>query len=302
LQHSRISFVFERIRKPLQAKYAKVTEPGAFASFIGKMDLVIENGKIKEEAYELMEVDPFKYKADPAMLQLINKAEEPYKQEIKRVIGKTKTPLMRYYVIETPMDNLITDALMWKAKPDIALSNGFRFCPPLLPDPKTGIADITKEFLWNMLPVNSDVKMAEVSGKQMWEWLEREMENVFAKDATKRFGGWLIRFNGMKIKFTIGNEMGKRLQEVIVDGKALGLEKNYSILACERGGGPDSVLCRIKDVRNTRKLGYTLHMVMEEYLSKFSPVAPVQEGRAIATDAAADLLTQVSGDINYQFR
>jgi hypothetical protein len=236
------------------------------------------------------------------MLQLINKAEEPYKQEIKRVIGKTKTPLMRYYVIETPMDNLITDALMWKAKPDIALSNGFRFCPPLLPDPKTGIADITKEFLWNMLPVNSDVKMAEVSGKQMWEWLEREMENVFAKDATKRFGGWLIRFNGMKIKFTIGNEMGKRLQEVIVDGKALGLEKNYSILACERGGGPDSVLCRIKDVRNTRKLGYTLHMVMEEYLSKFSPVAPVQEGRAIATDAAADLLTQVSGDINYQFR
>ena len=292
----------ERIRKPLQAKYAKVTEPGAFASFIGKMDLVIENGKIKEEAYELMEVDPFKYKADPAMLQLINKAEEPYKQEIKRVIGKTKTPLMRYYVIETPMDNLITDALMWKAKPDIALSNGFRFCPPLLPDPKTGIADITKEFLWNMLPVNSDVKMAEVSGKQMWEWLEREMENVFAKDATKRFGGWLIRFNGMKIKFTIGNEMGKRLQEVIVNEKNLDPEKNYSILACEREGDPDSVLCRIKDVRNTRKLGYTLHMVIEEYLAKFSPVAPVQEGRAIATDAGSDLLTQVSGDINYEFR
>lgn len=292
----------ERIRKPLQAKYAKVTEPGAFASFIGKMDLVIENGKIKEEAYELMEVDPFKYKADPSMLQLISKAEEPYKQEIKRVIGKTRTPLMRYYVIETPMDNLITDALMWKAKPDIALSNGFRFCPPLLPDPKTGTADITKEFLWNMLPVNSDVKMAEVSGKQLWEWLEREMENVFAKDATKRFGGWLIRFNGMKIKFTIGNEMGKRLQEVVVNGIALDPEKNYSILACEREGDPDSVLCRIKDVRNTRKLGYTLHMVMEEYLAKFSPVAPAQEGRAIATDAGAELLTQVSGDINYQFR
>ena len=29
------------------------------------------------------------------------------------------------------MDNLITDALMWKLKPEIALSNGFRFCPPI---------------------------------------------------------------------------------------------------------------------------------------------------------------------------
>ncbi len=30
----------ERIRKPLQAKYTKVTEPGAFASFVGKLTLL----------------------------------------------------------------------------------------------------------------------------------------------------------------------------------------------------------------------------------------------------------------------
>jgi 2',3'-cyclic-nucleotide 2'-phosphodiesterase (5'-nucleotidase family) len=37
----------ERIRKPIQGKYAKVTEPGAFGSFISKLDIVIEDGKIK---------------------------------------------------------------------------------------------------------------------------------------------------------------------------------------------------------------------------------------------------------------
>jgi len=265
------------------------------------MDLVIENGKIKEEAYELMEVDPEKYKADEEMLNLISKAEEPYKADLQKVIGKTKTPLYRYFVIETPMDNLITDAVMWKAKPDIALSNGFRFCPALIPDPKTGMTDITKEFLWSMLPVNSEVKMAEITGQQLWDWLEKEMENVFAKDPTKRFGGWLIRFQGMKIKFTMNNDMGKRLKEVKVKEKPIDLKKTYKIVACERDGDPDSVLCRIKDVKNTHKLGYTLHTVMEEYLAKFSPVSPKTEGRAIATDVAQTLLTQVSG-VNYQFR
>ena len=78
----------------------------------------------------------------------------------------------------------------------------------MVPDEKTGSADITVEYLWSMLPVNSDVKMAEVTGKQLCDWLEKEMENVFAKDATKRFGGWLIRFKGMTMNFTIAAEPG----------------------------------------------------------------------------------------------
>lgn len=291
----------ERIREPLQGKYSKVTEPGSFASFLGKLDIVIEDGTIKEESYELMEVDPEKYTADEEMVQLLAKIHEPYNKEIKRVIGKTKTILQRYFVIETPMDNLITDAIMWKAKPDIALSNGFRFCTPLIPDSKTGEAEITKEYLWSMLPVNSEVKMAEVTGQQLSNWLEREMENVFAKDATKRFGGWLIRFSGMKMKFTIGNEMGKRLQELKIKGKPVDLTKTYTIVACEREGDLDSILCRVKDVKNAKRLGYTLHDVMEEYLAKHSPVSPKVDGRAIATDAPSTLLTQVEGT-NYKFR
>ena len=128
----------ERIRQPLKGKYSRVTESGSFASFVAKLDIIIEDGKIKDQAYELLEVDPAKYKADEEMLRRLEQAFTPYNKELKRVIGKTTTPLLRYFVIETPMDDLITDAVMWKAKPDIALSNGFRFCPPLVPDAKTG--------------------------------------------------------------------------------------------------------------------------------------------------------------------
>lgn len=291
----------ERIREPLQGKYAKVTEPGAFASFIGKLDIVVENGKIKDESYELLDVDPEKYEADEEMKILVEQTYQPHIKELNRVIGKTKTPLYRSYIIETPMDNLVTDAVMWKMKTDIAVSNGFRFCPPLIPDSKTGIAEITKDYLWSMLPVNSEVKTAEVTGEQIWNWLESELENAFAKDATKRFGGWFVRFKGMKVIFTIGNNKGSRVQKVFVKDKPINLKKTYTMVACLREGDPDDMLCRMKNTHNPTPKGIFLHDVLEEYLAKYSPVSPKLEGRAIATDAAHTLLTQVEG-VNYKFR
>lgn len=290
----------ERIREPLKGKYAKVTEPGAFASFIGKLDLVFEDGKIKEESYELLEVDPEKYAADEEMKQLIAEVYKPHEKELNRIVGKTKVPLMRYYVIETPMDNLITEALMWKFKADVTIANGFRFCPPLVPG-SDGYANITSDFLYSMVPGDNNTLMADVTGKQIWDWLEKELENVFAKDPTKRFGGWLVRFQGMKINFTIGKDAGKRLNSILVKDKPIDLNKVYKVVSCEREGDPESLLCRIKDVKNNRKLGFLIHAVLEEYLIKNSPVKPKLEGRAVATDALPTLLTQVDG-VNYQFR
>lgn len=290
----------ERIREPLAGKYAKVTEPGAFASFVGKLDLVIEDGKIKDESYELIEVDPDKFPADKGMQSLISSAYEPYKKELNRVVGKTRTTLMRYFVTETPMDNLITEALMWKLNSDICIANGFRFCPPLVASENMP-SDITKDYLYSMIPGNNNVITADVSGNQILEWMEKELENVFSKDPAKRIGGWLVRFQGLRIKFTIGNDFGKRLQEVTVKGELLDKDKIYKVTSCEREGDPDSLLCRIKNVKNTKRAGFLVHDVLEEYLAKNSPVAPSVEGRAIATDAPATLLTQVKG-ANYQFR
>jgi 2',3'-cyclic-nucleotide 2'-phosphodiesterase (5'-nucleotidase family) len=54
----------ERVRKPIVCKYAKVVEPGAFGSFIGKLDLTIQDGKIISDDYALLEVNPTKLKAE----------------------------------------------------------------------------------------------------------------------------------------------------------------------------------------------------------------------------------------------
>ena len=291
----------ERVRKPISGKYAKVTEPGAFGSFVAKLDLIVENGKIKDTNYQLLDVDPERYKPDPEMINLVDKARDPYKEKLDKVIGKTRSNLVRYYVLENPMDNLITDAIYWKFKPDIALSNGFRFCPPLVTNPKTGIADITNEFLWSMLPVESEAKAGEITGEQLWNWLEKELHNVFAKNPAQRFGGWVVRFAGMKINFTAYNEMGKRLNWVKIKGEMLERTKIYSIVACEREGDPDDNLCRVEKVMEAKKLGATLHDIIKEYLAVHSPVSPKIEGRVTATDVPQDLLSQLEG-YDYEFR
>ncbi len=290
----------ERIREPLDGRFAKVTEPGAFASFVGKLDLVVEGGRIREQTYALLDVNPARYPEDAEMKAMVAVAKAPYRADLERVIGATTTPLMRYYVIETPMDNLITDALHWKFQTDFAVSNGFRFCPPLVP-PEGGEAALTNEYLWSMLPVDSALKTGVVTGQQIRDWLEDELENVFAKDPAKRFGGWLVRFKGLTVVFTIGNQKGSRVRDVRINGVPLVVNKRYTMLGCEREGDPDNVVCRLQNVADARRLDALVHDVLSEYVATHSPVAPRIEGRAVATDAPADLLSQLEGT-SYRFR
>lgn len=298
----------ERVREPIEGKYATVTEPGAFGSFVGRLDLVVENGQVKDSAYELMEVAEAEYDEDPDMRSVVVQVQQPYKKELSQVLGATTTPLLRYYVLETPMDNLITDAMRETANEelagtgrtvDVALSNGFRFCPPL--DPKGGSADITREYLWSMLPVNAGAQIATVPGALVKPWMEKELNNVFAKDPLQRFGGWVVRMSGMTVSFTAGADLGKRVKSIKIGGEELDPTRDYTFAACERNGDPDDVLCRIKGVRDRQDLPFTLHGAVERHLRKHSPVSPKQEGRVTATDLPSTALGQLPGT-DYRFR
>jgi hypothetical protein len=139
-----------------------------------------------------------------------------------------------------------------------------------------------------------------VNGKQLLAWLEKELQNVFAEDASKRFGGWVVRFKGMQVAFNAFAEYGQRIQNVVIGGKPLSPEKEYTICACEREGDPDDVLCRMTGVKDTENTAYTLHGVVKDYLKEFSPVNPVLRQDSKVLDAPATLLSQVSG-VDYKF-
>jgi S-sulfosulfanyl-L-cysteine sulfohydrolase len=292
----------ERVRKPIQCKYAKVVEPGAFGSFIGKLDLTIQNGKVINDSYELLEVSAENTKPDEKILKLLADKESVYQEQINQIVGYSTIPLYRYFVVENTIDTMILDSLAHKFPDiDIVLSNGFRFCQPKATADATGNIPITKGYIFDMLPVDSVVRTAKVTGTQLMNWLEKELNNVFAKDASKRFGGWVVKFKGMKVEFNAFGEMGQRVQKVTIKGSPLEPTKLYSILACEREGDPEDMLCRMKGVLDPKNTEYTLHSVLLAYLEQNSPVTPAPQKNAIILDAPETLLSQVTG-VDYTFR
>lgn len=292
----------ERVRNPIVCKYSKVVEPGAFGSFIGKLDLTIENGKVSKDTYELLEVTASKLKPNKNAQKLLDESEATFREHINHIVGYSTIPLYRYFVVENPIDTLILNALNWKfPEIDIVLSNGFRFCPPRSTPDHTGNIPITNGFIFDMLPVDSTIRTAKASGKQLREWMEKELNNVFAKDASKRLGGWVIKFKGMEVSFNAFAEMGKRIQKLTIKGKELESERLYSILACERDGDPADMLCRMKGVLEPQNTTSTLHTVMISYLKENSPVTPTPPKNATILDAPQTLLSQVTG-VDYQFK
>ncbi|AEI52191.1 bifunctional metallophosphatase/5'-nucleotidase [Runella slithyformis] len=289
----------ERVRKPIQAEYTKIVEPGAFGSFVGRLDLKVENGKIVKESYQLIEVNPQKYPAKKEITALIEELEKPYKEEINKVIGYSTLPLYRNFVVENTIDTMIVDALKWKVNADVVLSNGFRFCPPRTAG-KDGKIAITEGYLYDMLPVDSTIRTGTATGAQLLEWLEKELQNVFAQDASKRFGGWLIRFKGMQVEFKAFERVGRRVQKVVIAGQLLDPQKEYTLCACERDGDPEDMLCRMRGIKNAQNTAFTLHSMMKEYLKEFSPVTPALRHDAKVLDAPQTLLSQVYG-VDYTF-
>ncbi len=291
----------ERVRKPIQCKYAKVVEPGAFGSFVGKLTLTVQNGKVIKDEYYLDEVTADKHKPSKEIAALIKINEKPFEEDIYKIAGYSTIPLYRYFVVENPIDTMILDALKWKVpEVDIVLSNGFRFCPPRTTPDHTGNIPITDGFIFDMLPVDSTVRTGTVTGKQIKEWVEKELNNVFANDASERFGGWVIKFKGMHVSFNAFGEKGKRVQQVMVGDTMLDLNKNYNICACERDGDPSDMLCRMKGVANAKNTQHTLHTVLKAYLKANSPVTPTPPMNAKILDAPQTLLTQVTG-VDYKF-
>jgi 2',3'-cyclic-nucleotide 2'-phosphodiesterase (5'-nucleotidase family) len=249
-----------------------------------------------------VEITASKYKPEKAVAALVNNLEKPFVQSIENIVGYSTIPLYRYFVVENPIDTLILSALDWQVKGmDVVLSNGFRFCPPRTTPDHTGNIPITEGYIFDMLPVDSTVRTGTVTGKQIKDWLEKELNNVFAANAAERFGGWVIKFKGMEVSFNAFGEKGKRAQSISIGGNPLDETKKYNICACERDGDPADMLCRIKGVANAQNTPYTLHSVLKAYLQANSPVTPRPPLAAKILDAPQTLLSQVSG-VDYQFR
>ena len=277
----------ERTERPILVGKVIVVEPGSMGSFLGRLDLTLApTGGVAEHRFRLIPLRANELAENPAVKQKVDAALAPYRARMSRVVGRTDQPILRYDVLETSADDFITDALREETHADIAASNGFRFAPPI------PVGALTEGNLWLLLPLDARVKVGWVTGAELRAYLERELELVFARDPWKLSGGWGPRLSGMTLRFEAGAPPGHRVREVTVGGKPLEEARHYSFAGCERAGEPLDVVCRLRGVHDVKPSAQSIHALLDAYLEKHPVVAPVRDGRSVATDLPATVFSQ----------
>jgi 2',3'-cyclic-nucleotide 2'-phosphodiesterase (5'-nucleotidase family) len=276
----------ERTAREIMEGNVIVIEPGCFGSFLGRLDLVLKPGGVARHEFRLIPILASRYEEDPHMKALVDKSLAPHRARMAEVVGTTETLLMRYDVLETTADDFITDAVREVAKADIGFSNGFRFGVPIPP------SGVTEADLWNLLPLDAQLKTGWVTGEELKAYLESELELVFSKNPWKLNGGWGVRASGMSMVFTVSAGTGRRLVSLKVNGRDVEDNAHYTIAGCEREGEPIDVVCRHPGTHEARTLPMTIHQTLRQYLKAHPAIAPRRENREIATDLPRTVFSQ----------
>ena len=229
----------ERTAWPILEGDCIVIEPGCFGSFLGRLDLAIKpGGGIAHHEFRLIPIFASRYDEDADVKALVDKSLAPHRARMARQAGKTETVLMRYDLLETTADDFIADAVRDMAKTDIGFTNGFRFGVPVPPEA------ITEADLSNLLPMDARMKRGWITGKELRDYLERELEMVYSKTPFKLNGGWGPRASGMTIVFDALTGYGQRVVSIRIKGREAEDDVRYTIAGCEREGEPIDVICR----------------------------------------------------------
>jgi sulfur-oxidizing protein SoxB len=276
----------ERTYDPIIKSNTWVVEPGAFGSFLGQLDIELTDGGEVKKKWHLIELKADKFPLNRRISEVVSKTLAPYRTTLGKKIGETKTDLIRYNVVESTLDSILADALRESTGTEIALTNGFRFAYPIVPGP------IVEGDLWSIFPINTKIKTGKLTGKQLLNFYEKEIENVFSKDSEKLFGGWLPRTSGLSIKFMASAPPFNRIQEMMINGQPLDEKRYYTVTTCVREGDPDTTLCRIPNGKNIEIKKFDAHEAVRMYLKKHWPILPPNMGRVQALDLPETVRSQ----------
>lgn len=276
----------ERTYRPIIVNNTWVVEPGAFGSFLGKFDIEINRRGELKKRWSLIELRESSFPQDPKIKELVAKTIAPLSDTLKKTIGRTEVDLVRYNVIETSLDAILADALRDSTKTEVALSNGFRFAYPLVK------GEILERDLWSIYPINTQIKVGQVTGKQLKDFYEKEIENVFSENPEKLFGGWLPRPSGLHFEFKVKNPPFNRITKMEINGEQIIPSKLYTLTTCQREGDPDSTMCRIPNAINTKILDFDAHEAVRRYLKKNWPLKSPELERIKALDLPSTVRSQ----------
>ncbi|PLR82207.1 bifunctional metallophosphatase/5'-nucleotidase [Bacillus canaveralius] len=216
----------DRVKRPIFQDETIIVQAGSSSSFLGRLDITLENRKLQEFNYELIPIFEH-FETDWEMDEIINSIIEPYQKDKEDIVGSTNSILHRMTLNEAPMDRLITDAYLHAYDCDLAFSHGWRYGSPIAAGP-VSVYDLN-----SIIPTNPELFTVEIEGHRLLKAIEKNLEQVFSADPFEQKGGYILRSSGMFMTYKPYNPKGNRIQSLLIKGKNVDLHKTYKIV----GGG-----------------------------------------------------------------
>jgi 2',3'-cyclic-nucleotide 2'-phosphodiesterase (5'-nucleotidase family) len=234
---------------------------------LGQLDLTIRDRRVVAFEQTLFPIRSRDVTPDPEIAALIEQYRAPYKAELERVIGETRTVLYRQATWQSPADNLLSDALRASTARDIAVIQPSRYGATVLP------GKITVEDIYNFIPDELPIFHMKFSGRDMREMLEGALDNVIDGDPLQRVGSNMWRFSGVELAVDLGQPYLRRIQRMRIGGQPVKDNKFYSLAEFNMffSSSPRAI-----DVVQTGKIGP--HEVIA-YVEQQKRVAPVLDRR-----------------------
>jgi 2',3'-cyclic-nucleotide 2'-phosphodiesterase (5'-nucleotidase family) len=120
--------------------------------------------------------------------------------------------------------------------------------------------------VWNLVPHDPPVSQVQLSGTELLQMLEDNLEAVFARDPWHQRGGYVKRMHGVVLYAKLENAFGARVQSIEVAGKPLEPERQYQVAFLTNQAVPT------RFGKNRRELPVSAVQAMLSYLRECGPV------------------------------
>lgn len=271
-----------------------IVQAGQYAENLGTLEVTFDpDGKVIDQKGELQPIK--EVEGDPELLEILKpykeKVDELNNSEIGAVAEKDLEnprqeggkPGDSVRANETPLGNLVTDAMLAKAQtkyPDtvIAMQNGGGIREAIAKGP------ITSGEVIAVLPFGNNPVIVDLSGQEIVDLLEASVRNAPLEN------GGFLHVSGLKFYYDSTKEVGQRVVKVLVkiDGEyqEIELDKKYGVTTngfTGRGGDDLDVFKKADEQGRVKDIGEVDWMQLRDYMVENlgGHVNPEVEGRII---------------------
>ena len=183
---------------------------GSHGKFIGRLDLDVQNKKIKNYRYKLIPIFSDVITPDPEIDSLVKTIRAPHAEQLNEVLATTENTLYRRGTFNGTFDDLICQAIMQERDAEIALSPGFRWGRSIPPG-----SNITGDDLFSQTAITYPACYRnEMTGEFLKIILEDVADNLFNPDPYYQQGGDMVRVGGMGYSIDVSKPIGKRISNM----------------------------------------------------------------------------------------